>query len=98
MIYDNDIGLRLQRLAVPSSRQFQHETATAELDTNELPHTAASLLPLPPAAASTSEKIQFLHQQLDSMGDDAEFLPGLIMLGGGNKERLQGGALQCLEN
>jgi hypothetical protein len=80
---------------VPASRQFQHETATAEVDTFELPHTASSLLPLPPTTASSSEKIEFLHQQLDSMGTDAEILPGLIPLGSGSKERLQGGVLQC---
>jgi hypothetical protein len=83
---------------VPNSRQVQHETGTAELTTYELLYTAASLLPLPSATASSSEKMAFMHQQLDSMGNDAEILPGLIMLGSGSKERLQGGALQCLRS
>jgi hypothetical protein len=87
--------LLLQRLMVPTSRQFTHATATAEIDTFELPHTAASLLPLPPATASRSERIAFMHQQLDSMGVDAEVFPGLILLGSGIQERLQGGSLQC---
>ena len=47
----------------------------------------------PPAeAASVDERIDFLHQQLDSIGGDADVLNGLVLLGSGTHERLQGGA------
>jgi hypothetical protein len=88
----------LQGLRVFRPPLFQRAVAAPEVDTFELPHTQrpTSLLPPPHANASSAEKIQFLHQQLDSMGKDTEILPGLILLGGGGKERLQGGALECL--
>jgi hypothetical protein len=57
----------------------------------------ASLLPLPPPDASSSLKVEFLHQQLDTLGMDAEIIPGLLLLSGGNDERLQGGGYQSLE-
>jgi hypothetical protein len=63
-------------------------------DTFDMSHTAASLLP--PPAASTSEKMDFMNQQLDSMGIDAEILPGLLLLGSGVDERMQGGSAQPL--
>jgi hypothetical protein len=62
-------------------------------------YTTDGLLPPPPANASSAEKIDFLHQQLDSMGVDAEILPNLFLLGGSGTERMQGGVLHnCLES
>ena len=51
-----------------------------------------SLLHPPAEAASVDERIDFLHQQLDSIGGDADVLNGLVLLGSGTHERLQGGA------
>jgi hypothetical protein len=79
---------------VRSGLPYKSTKPAHEVDTFELPHTTTTALMPPPAStASSPEKIEFLHQQLDSMGMDAEILPGLILLGSGNKERLQGGAL-----
>jgi hypothetical protein len=52
-----------------------------------------SLPPAPAANAFTSERIDFMHQQLDNLGVEAEALPGLVLLGNGIEERLQGGAV-----
>jgi hypothetical protein len=87
----------MQGLRVFRPTPYQRAQAAAEVDTLlalQHTHRPASLLPLFHANASTAEVIKFLHQQLDSMGKDAEILPGLILLGGGDKERLEGGALQ----
>jgi hypothetical protein len=65
-------------------------------DTFDMSYKDASLLPVPPPDASSSLKAEFLHQQLDSLGMDAEIMPSLLLLGGGNNERLQGGAQQSL--
>jgi hypothetical protein len=62
-------------------------------DTFDMSHTGISLLPAPAANASTSTRIDFMHQQLDSLGVEAEALPGLILMGSGVQERLQGGAV-----
>jgi hypothetical protein len=78
---------------VRSGLPYKSTKAEVEVDTFEFPHTATTLLAPPLSTASSPEKIEFLHQQLDSMGMDAEILPGLILLGSGNRERLQGGAL-----
>jgi hypothetical protein len=88
----------LQSLRVFRLSLFQRSQVASGVETIELPHKKrpALLRPRPHAKASIAEKIQFLHQQLDSMGKDAEILPGLILLGIGGKERLQGGVLQFL--
>ena len=44
--------------------------------------------------ASKNEKMDFLHHQLDSLGTQTPILDGLVLLGSGGYERLQGGALQ----
>jgi hypothetical protein len=62
-------------------------------DTFDMSHTGVSLLPVPAVDASISAKIDFMHQQLDSLGAEAEALPGLVLLGSGVEERLQGGAV-----
>jgi hypothetical protein len=74
----------------------QRSQAAREMDTCELPQRPAILPPPPHANASTAEKIKFLHQQLDSLGADAEILPDLCFLGGTGNERIQGGVLEYL--
>jgi hypothetical protein len=51
-----------------------------------------SLLPPPPTNASISSLVDFLHWQLDSFGTNAEIMPGLLLMGNGDDERLRGGA------
>ena len=40
------------------------------------------------------ERVGFLHWQLDSFGVNASLLGGLLLLGGGQHDRISGGALQ----
>jgi hypothetical protein len=68
---------------------------TQVIDTFDLTHTAAPLPPPPALAASEEEKIDFLHQQLDSIGTESAILSGLVLLGSSQHQRLQGGALSA---
>jgi hypothetical protein len=61
------------------------------VDTFDMTHQDRPLLPPPSPNASSSLKVDFLHQQLDSIGTNAEIMPGLLLLGSGDDERLQGG-------
>ena len=61
------------------------------VDTFDLTHSMAPLPP-PGTGASVDAKMDFLHQQLDSFGLDTEVLGGLVLLGNGVQERLQGGS------
>jgi hypothetical protein len=63
------------------------------VDTFDLPHTAALLASPPLPAASEEEKLEFLHQQLDSIGSEKAILSGLVLLGSSQHQRIQGGAL-----
>jgi hypothetical protein len=63
------------------------------VDTFDLSHTAATLAPPPVPAASVEEKMEFLHQQLDSIGLEKAILSGLVLLGSSQHQRLQGGGL-----
>jgi hypothetical protein len=81
---------------VKKKKSVLPNTDASVQDTFDLSQTDASLLPPPGANASISVKMDFLHQQLDGMGMEAEILPGLLLLGNGNDERLQGGVLQCI--
>jgi hypothetical protein len=56
-------------------------------------HTAAPMAPPPSPGASVEEKINFLHQQLDSIGLESTILSGLVLLGSSPNQRLQGGVL-----
>lgn len=70
-------------------------TGTAEapvVDTFDMSQTAAALLEPPTADATREDSIDFLHQQLDSIGAQRDILEGLVLLGSGSHERLQGGA------
>jgi hypothetical protein len=84
--------LLLQNVTVRRGPDFKNKKASADVDTFVTQCTADVLLFPPPANASSSEKIDFLHQQLDSMGVDKEILFGLRLLGRGGRQRLQGGA------
>lgn len=46
----------------------------------------------PQIGATIQAKMQFMHCQLDSIGESVEVLNGLFLLGGGAQERLEGGA------
>jgi hypothetical protein len=76
----------------------QHPAAkTLVVDTFDLSHTAEPLGPPPELAASVDEKIEFLHQQLNSIGPDSAILSGLVLLGSSQHQRLQGGAIsECI--
>jgi hypothetical protein len=82
----------------PQGMQFQRVqqrgsgASALVVDTFDMPHQDAPLLPPPLPDASSSLKVDFLHQQLDSFGTGAEIMPGLLLLGSGDDERLQGGA------
>ena len=58
-------------------------------DTFDMVHTVATQLPPPPLGAPAEQHMEFLHQQLDSMGLEKPLLEGLVLLG--DNERLQGG-------
>ena len=60
-------------------------------DTFDIEHTAAPLLPPPSCNAPLTHRVDFLQQQLDSIGTDTPILDGLVLLGSGYNERLQGG-------
>lgn len=47
----------------------------------------------PGPGASVDEKMAFLQHQLDTIGRERKILNGLLLLGGGRFERLQGGTL-----
>jgi hypothetical protein len=61
------------------------------MDTFDLSHTALEMPPPPSAHASVEERIDFLNQQLDSIGMEKAILNGLHLLGNGRNQRLQGG-------
>jgi hypothetical protein len=67
----------------------------AVVDTFDMSHTEAVLRPPPAADAPAEERMEFLQQQLDSIGMERAILNGLQLLGSGVKERLQGGVLRC---
>jgi hypothetical protein len=54
--------------------------------------TAAELRPPPDINASVEEKVEFLYKQLDSIGLERAILCGLLLLGSGRNQRIQGGA------
>lgn len=64
---------------------------TREVDTFDISRTRAALLPPPAGNATVDEKMDFLHQQLDGIGTEMIILNGLVLLGHGDNERLQGG-------
>jgi hypothetical protein len=57
-------------------------------------YTAAELRP-PDRNASVEERMEFLHRQLDSIGTERAILSGLLLLGSGRTERLQGGLVSA---
>jgi hypothetical protein len=83
--------------ALPAAqiRQQQHrEVAASEVDTFDImTYSSRPLLPVPGANATVEERVDFLHQQLDSIGVDKEIVYGLFLLGNGDNARLQGGVI-----
>ena len=69
--------------------------AEPKMDTFDLQHTAVSVLPPPAGNASLEDKMEFIRQQLDDIGLEKPVLNGLLLLGNGVKERIQGG-VRCL--
>lgn len=57
---------------------------------------SSSVMPQPDEDAPIDEKMDFLHQQLDSIGLERPVLNGLVLLGNGDNERLQGGLLPSI--
>ena len=55
--------------------------------------TAATLLSPPAQNSPIDQKMDFLQQQLDSIGTETPILDGLVLLGKGDNDRLQGGML-----
>jgi hypothetical protein len=53
---------------------------------------APHVVPPPPQGAHMDTKMQFLHYQLDRIGQKTEVLNGLLLLGSGAQERFEGGA------
>ena len=82
----------------PEGNQQQPAAApvatSSVVDTFDLTHTAVAgggLLEPPTDGASHDGRVDFLHQQLDCIGTETDVLNGLVLLGGGTHERLQGG-------
>jgi hypothetical protein len=91
-----DRELRLgRRMQAPPSVHKQPAVIVPVVDTFDMSHTATVLRPPPAADAPAEEKMEFLQQQLDSIGMERPILNGLLLLGSGVKERLQGGVLPC---
>ena len=64
----------------------------SSVDTFDMVHTVVPLPHAPPENAPIEYKMDFLHRQLDEIGMDHAILNGLVLLGGGGHQRLQGGA------
>ena len=79
--------------AVCGSAHSTKRHTSAMVDTFDLSHTAASLMPPPASDAPAQVHMDFLHQQLDSIGVERPILDGLLLLGSGTHQRLQGGVL-----
>jgi hypothetical protein len=62
-------------------------------DTFDMTNSSTVLPAPPPRHATVEQKMEFLQQQLDSIGRERPILSGLLLLGSGVKDRLQGGAL-----
>lgn len=60
-------------------------------DTFDLYHCIDTPLPPPADSAALVDKMDFLHQQLDSFGRDLPVLGSLLLLGSGDNQRRQGG-------
>lgn len=76
-----------------------HAYDRTHTDTFDMPYTSyvASLLAPPGAVATPDQKIDFLHQQLDSFNEMTSVFDDLVLLGGGSSNRRQGGALHRLQ-
>lgn len=64
-----------------------------DTDTFDMSQTSPMLLQPPSPKAPLEQRMDFLQQQLDSFGTDKPALPDLVLLGNGDRERLQGGML-----
>lgn len=62
-------------------------------DTFNLTHSVehVEMLPQPGDNATLEEQFDFLHQQLDSFGQDEPAIDDLVFLGSSSSERMQGG-------
>lgn len=83
-IISKDVDLRPVG-ALASNREYG--------DTFDIVQTVRTQMPPPPPGAPVDQHMEFLHQQLDSLGSDRPLLDGLVLLGDGDNERLQGGAV-----
>ena len=63
------------------------------VDTFDLSHTVAAQMDPPAAEAPVEDHMDFLQQQLDSIGMERPILNGLLLLGSSGYQRLQGGTL-----
>jgi hypothetical protein len=70
----------------------QPSPQTGVVDTFDMSHTAAELRLPPDYNAPLEDRMEFLHQQLDSIGMERAIFSGLLLLGSGRTERIQGGA------
>jgi hypothetical protein len=68
-------------------------TSKAAVDTFDMSYAEATQMRAPDGNASLEEKMDFLQQQLDCVGTERPILDGLVLLGNGINERLEGGAL-----
>jgi hypothetical protein len=90
-------NLDLSNVQASRSSQEQSAPRTQVVDTFDMSHTAAELRPPPGRNASLEERMVFLNQQLDSVGLERAILSGLLLLGSGRTERLQGGVVFCMQ-
>jgi hypothetical protein len=79
------------KLQAPVAARQHPAAKTLIVDTFDMSRTAAPLSPPSALAASEEEKMEFLHQQLDSIGLESAILSGLVLLGSSQHQRLQGG-------
>jgi hypothetical protein len=90
----------MQAALKEAERKISFQKA-ADVDTFDMSHTAVELRAPPSAHAPLEERMEFLQQQLNSIGTARAVLGGLLPLGRGRCQRLQGGApwyLPLMEN
>lgn len=75
----------------PNTSILRVTSSKTEQDTSNMSFTVATLLPPPKDDATADDKMDFLHQQLDSVGTDKPAINDLVMMGCGDRERIQGG-------
>lgn len=77
--------------SVPAREYDEQDEKDPVQDTMDMSFTSDELLEPPGADATLEERMDFMHQQLDSFGTSQVAFDGLVFLGSGERDRIQGG-------